>query len=387
MSPANAASCFRGHTLWFVLVPPLLFPLPWVPMKRVISSELIERLAYESGFDFCGVVKAESPPFADTLRNWVKAGYAADMRWFERSLQTRLDPRRILPEAQTVISVGMSYFCEEPDPAVWNDPSRGRLARYTWGPDYHEVMRSRLRALADSLQSVTGRTFRWCACVDSSPILERSLAVTHTGFIGRNAVYIHPTLGLYVVLGELLISEPADKTSNITAFAECHPCAACIETCPTSALVAPYTLDARRCIAYLTVENRGAIPVELRSKIGNWLLGCDECLQICPFAGLSRSGRLVGTWRFDLDRCCPRLEDVLRWSDRDFHIRYRGSVVARLGWRLFLRNALVAAGNSRVSDLAPLVKQFAESTDDVLKSHAEWALAKLQREPDRNKTA
>lgn len=357
-------------------------------MKSVISIELIESLACESGFDFCGVVKAEPPPFADTLPNWVKAGYAADMRWFERTLEKRADPRRLFPEVQTVITVGMSYFCENPDPAVWNEPSRGRLARYTWGPDYHEVMGARLKTFAELLQSATGRKFRWRACVDSSPVLERSFAAIHTGFIGRNAVYIHPTLGLYVVLGELLISERVDnKTSRTTALTECPPCAVCIETCPTQALVAPYTLDARRCIAYHTVENRGAIALELRPKIGRWLFGCDECLQVCPFAGLSRPGRLVGTWRFDPNLCCPRLEDVLRWADQEFRDRYHGSVVERLGWRLFLRNALIAAGNSRVTELAPLVERYVESSDDLLKSHAEWALAELRQAPGHTTTA
>ena len=348
-------------------------------MRRMIRAELVTELAREIGFDHCSVVPALPPPTADILTKWVAAGYAAEMRWLVRNLERRTDPRRLLPNARSVISVALSYFCQEPAPTLWNDPARGRLARYAWGPDYHELLRSKLKTLATSLEAAIGRHFDWRACVDSSPILERGIAATRAGFIGRNAVYIHPTYGLYVVLGELVISEDAEETPiNRSAGTECPPCAACMKACPTQALTAPYTLDARRCIAYHTVENRGIIPTEFRERIERWLFGCDECIQVCPFAKTLSCPGSARLWSFDPERCCPRLDDVLRWTEQDFLDRYRGSVVERLGWRLFLRNAIVASGHSTVEDLIPLVQAFATHQDDLLKTHAEWALARLR---------
>ncbi len=347
----------------------------------MIPLDTIETLARQIGLDFCSVARAGRAPHADALQEWVQAGYAADMRWFERSLQKRTDPRHVLADAQSVITVGVSYFCEAPPPELWNDPARGHVARYAWGPDYHAVLGHKLQKLAEALQAALGRSFQWRACVDSGPIIERGFAAARRGFIGRNAVYIHPTFGAYVVLGELLVAEAIEETAPLSQPARCPPCSACLESCPTQAFAAPYTLDARRCIAYHTVENRGNIPAGLRAHMRRWLFGCDECLQVCPFTNrLSRAGQ-AANWRFDPERHCPRLATLLQWRESDFEDCYTGTVIERLGWRRFLRNALVASGNSAFRELIPLVEHHAQSSDEMIRDHAEWALVALKQAP------
>jgi epoxyqueuosine reductase len=350
----------------------------------MLSYRVIADLAAEAGFDFCAVVLPEAVSDTSAIRALIQAGYLADMAWFERSLEKRADVRRWMPDVRAIITVGVSFFCENPPKEIWEDPSRARVARYAWGLDYHQTISAGLVKLAEHLQRLAGPNLRWRACVDSSPIFERRYAAAgRTGFITKNTMFVHSRYGACVLLGELLVSEPVEPSPSPPAQPTdpCGFCRACLTNCPTGALVADYTLDARRCIAYLTVENRSAIPIEFRARMRRWIFGCDECLQPCPFVHkLSQPDRLK-RWRFDPDISAPALRDALRWSEADFLERYAGTPVERIGRRRFLRNALVAAGNSGEKSLADLLAVHAASADALLRDHAEWALARLAQAP------
>lgn len=352
----------------------------------MIPFRVTAELAAEVGFDFCAAVSLDRPIDITETQRRVQAGYLADMKWFERSLEKRSDLRRWMPDVRSLITVGLSYFCENPPRELWDNPARGRIARYAWGPDYHKILTNGLRKMAAGLQQLVEHPLPWRACVDSGPVFERHFAAAgQAGFITRNTMFVHAQYGAYVVLGELLVSvplEPSPPAPHLPAD-PCPSCRACFAACPTHALVADYTLDARRCLAYLTVEHRTAIPAEFRRPMGRWIFGCDECLQPCSYAlrALPSAGGLK-YWKFDPDTSAPPLFEVLRWTERDFLERYAGTAVERIGWRRFLRNALIASGNSGEKSLADLLTLHARSSDDLLSEHAKWALARLAQAPN-----
>lgn len=341
----------------------------------------IEKKALELGFDAVGLAPAAPAAHADDLRGWLKAGRAAGMAWMGRDADRRADPAKALPGAKTIVVVGLSYFVEEPPPEFWNDPARGRIARYAWGRDYHNVMLPLLTELGAFVQAEGGQPLLFRACVDTGPVLERGLAEqAGLGFIGKNTNLINPKLGSYLFLGEILLDcQLAIGNCQLEIRNHsCGHCVRCLTACPTQALPEPYVLDARRCISYLTIEHRGAIPRELRRSMGNWIFGCDECQQVCPWVLKHSTPGRRRFLRFDPNTCAPRLVEVMTLDEAGFRERFGGTPVLRAGRRGLLRNAAVALGNAGDPAALPALEKAAGNADPLIREHAVWAVGQVR---------
>ncbi|MBN1991701.1 MAG: tRNA epoxyqueuosine(34) reductase QueG [Anaerolineae bacterium] len=359
-------------------------------------TQHIKEKAYHLGFDLIGIAPAQRAPHAAAYRRWLARGYAADMSWLARDPHRREDPRRVLPGAQSVIVVGLSYFTLNPPPELWNDPMRGRIARYAWGVDYHDILLPRLRELAEFVAKEADRSLEQRAYVDTGPVLERDFAAqAGLGFIGKNTLLIHPPLGSYLFLAEILLDlelehdEPAldggagchfgssDKTKR---RGDCGRCTRCLEICPTRAFPAPYILNSNRCISYLTIELKGSIPLELRSRLGNWIFGCDACQEICPWVRrYARPGR-QDFLKFDPEWAAPKLVDLMAMDEAAFQARFQDSPVKRAKRRGFLRNVAVALGNAgNPAALSVLEQAATHDAEPLIREHAAWAIEQIKR--------
>jgi epoxyqueuosine reductase len=359
-------------------------------------TERIREKAYDLGFDLIGVAPAARAPHADAYAAWVDAGYAATMGYMTRDVMRRQDPRQVLPGARSVVVAGLSYFVAEPAADLWNDPSRGRIARYAWGLDYHGVMAPRLRQLADFIAGEAGRETNYRAYVDTGPVLERDMAArAGLGFIGKNTCLISPALGSYLFLGEILTDldlspdpSPFRGGEQISPFpareggrggrsGTCGACTRCLVACPTQAFPAPYVLDSNRCISYLTIELKGSIPPDLRPLMGNWIFGCDVCQAVCPwprrFARPARDPFL----RFDPDRVAPRLLDLITLTGDGFRARFAGSSILRAKRRGLLRNVAVALGNWGDAQAIPFLRRALDDPEPLVREHAAGVLDQI----------
>src|SRR5262245_49778855 len=241
-------------------------------------TDSVKALATRLGFDRIAVGPASPPPHGAAFRRWVAAGHDGTMAYLGRRAEERLDPRRVLPGARSVVCVALNYY--QGDPPL--DPSWEPVARYAWGRDYHDVMTPRLEAIGAHLERAARARTR--AYVDTGPVLERDLAArAGLGWIGKNTMLLHPALGSWFFIGVVLTD--ADLVHDAPVPDRCGSCSACLDACPTGAFVAPYVLDARRCISYLTIEHRGEIPPELQGSVGGWQFGCDVCQRVCPWNG------------------------------------------------------------------------------------------------------
>lgn len=344
------------------------------------ASERICATARALGFDAVGVAPAEPPPHADFLREWLARGYAGEMAWLARRAAEREDPRRVLPGARSVVVVGLVY---DPGPEAGDAPaqSRGKVARYAGGADYHDVLGERLERLEQEIASLAPGT-RTRSYVDTGPVLERPLAArAGLGWIGKNTLLISPALGSYLFLGVVLTD--LALLSDAPEPDHCGSCRACLDACPTDAFAAPYVLDASRCLSYSTIELRGSIPEPLRAPQEDRVFGCDVCQEVCPWnnraarrvppdtGGLRAALAPRAAWRE------PRLDRLLALDATSFGELAGGTALTRSRWRGLLRNALIAAGNSGDGSLREAVRQHAESDDALLAEHARWALTRL----------
>ncbi|MBU1692965.1 MAG: tRNA epoxyqueuosine(34) reductase QueG [Verrucomicrobia bacterium] len=349
-------------------------------------SDHIRQKALELGFDLVGLAPASSPACAAALRDALARGYAAEMNWLGRSAERRARPGTVLPGARSVVALGCSYFVEWPDPALAQDPWRGRMAAYAWGRDYHDVLLPRLQELGQFL-SREARGVSWRAYTDTGPILERHFAAqAGLGFIGRNTLLVSPRFGSFISLGALLLDLELDYDAASpwgcagAGDAPDHPCGRCtrcLSTCPTGAFPSAFRLDARRCLSYLTIEHPGAIPPELRVGMGRWIFGCDLCQVVCPWVRRCSRPAARPFLRFEPERWAPRLTDLLELDERGFQTLYGGTPVARTGRRRLIRNALVALGNSGRPEARPALQRMRRDPDELLREHAEWALQRL----------
>lgn len=311
-------------------------------------AEELRAMALDAGFDVAGVAPTGPSPRAPALCAWLAGGLHAGMAWMARTAARRIDPRVAWPEAASFLVAGLSYFTADPPADLWNDPSRGRVARYAWGPDYHDTVGARLRALAERIRLAAGMTRPPRLFVDTAAVLERDLAErAGLGFIGRNAQWIAPSLGSYVHIGGLALPwRVEDAGSPSPPGLGCGRCRRCLAACPTGALAAERTVDARRCISWLTLECRGEIPAGLRSSMGRWIAGCDACQEPCPWVRAKSRPAGVPYLRFDADLHAPRLADVLALDEAGFRERYDGSILARTGLARLQRNAALALANA-----------------------------------------
>jgi epoxyqueuosine reductase len=335
-----------------------------------MKQALIEK-SRELGFDACGIAPAVAPPHGDAFERWLAAGMAAGMGWLERGREKRLDPERVLSGARSVIVLAVNYWQGAEEAQSSGEPVRGRVARYAWGEDYHQVIGEKLGALDRWLRERGGEQ-RWH--VDTGPILEREYAwLAGIGWYGKSAMLLDRSLGKWFFLGVILTS--LEMSADRPQKDRCGSCVRCIEACPTGALVGPRRLDARLCLSYLTIEHRGPIPEPLREKMGDRIFGCDACLEACPWNRFAQVSREVSFQMRDGARWPPR--DYLGLDEAGFRELFRGSAILRAKRGGFLRNVCVALGNVGGREDLPALRAAARDADPLVGEHAAWAIGRI----------
>lgn len=344
-------------------------------MKAAIRAK-----ALELGFDDCRFTTATPPGSAREFTDWIAAGRHGEMGYLARNAEKRVDPQRVLPGARTVIALAASYEASNPQSAIRN-PQCGLVARYARFDDYHDVLGEKLKSLTGFVNILGGTGARSLWYVDTGPILERDLAQrAGIGFIGKHTNVISRKLGNWIFLAEILTTlelDPDEPEKN-----RCGSCTRCIEACPTRAITAPFQLDARLCISYLTIELRGSIPIELRPLIGNRIFGCDDCLAVCPWNRFAREGGMMKA-HFRLDLATADLIELLELNNAGFKAKFAGTPILRAKRRGLLRNVCVALGNiGNESALAPL-KKACSDPEPLIAEHARWAVEQVAARMNR----
>ena len=335
----------------------------------------IRRWAGELGFQEAGIGGTALAADEARLLDWLRQGRHGEMHYMQRHGTRRSRPAELVPGTVRIISVRMDYLppdAEHPA-AVLNRPDRAYVSRYALGRDYHKVVRARLQKLADRIEAETG-PFGYRAFVDSAPVLEKAAARNAgLGWIGKHSNLIHPKAGSWFFLGELYTDLPLPVDPPFESE-HCGTCTACIDVCPTGAIVAPYEVDARRCISYLTIELRGAIPEEYRPLIGNRVFGCDDCQLVCPWNRFAHnSAEKDFRTRNGLD--APTLVDLFNWDEETFRKRTEGSAIRRIGYDCWLRNIAVALGNAPTSPAVITALRGRENhPSELVREHVHWAL-------------
>ena len=326
------------------------------------------------GFDLCRIAAPDAIPRApERLRAFIEAGCAGDMDWLAASEPRRADPRVLWPDVRAIVMLGMNYGPAGDPLALLADQGAANISVYARHRDYHDVIKGKLKELAGWLVSASGGDVK--VFVDTAPVMEKPLAAAAgLGWQGKHTNLVSRGHGSWLFLGSVfttlaLAPDPPEAD-------HCGSCRACLDICPTAAFPAPYRLDARRCISYLTIEHKGEIPEEFRRAIGNRVYGCDDCLAVCPWnkwAHEAREAKLVA--RADLTS--PRIADWLGLDDAAFRALFAGSPVKRLGWTRFMRNLLIAAGNSEDAGLVPAVRHHLDDPSPLVRDMAAWALGAL----------
>jgi epoxyqueuosine reductase len=347
-------------------------------MKTAVEID-VAGFAARAGFEIAGVSSVRQNPDFKRYSDWAERGNAGEMAYLtDYRAGLRQDVRSLVPSAKSVICVGKLYNGPEPYSTAFNDRERAWISRYAWGEDYHRILQRGLKRLARSLEDAVG-PFDWKACVDTAPVLERSLARdAGLGWIGKNTCLINERRGSWFFLGELITSLALPPNETPTPD-RCGTCTRCIQACPTQAIVpAPegnFEIDSRLCIAYLTIELHGSVDPSLRDGVGNHVFGCDICQDVCPW---NRRAEFTEDEAFAAQHFAPPLERMAALSESEFRDMFRESPVERARYRGFLRNVAVAMGNSGSARMIEPLKKLARSDDDLVGEHARWALQKLE---------
>ena len=348
------------------------------PDASMLAAE-IRRLGAELGFQAVGIADTDLSVAEARLGQWLDRGYHGEMDYMQRHGARRSRPPLLVPGTASVVSVRMDYLPEEDvDPATLLDhPGKAYVSRYALGRDYHKVLRSRLKTLGRRIEERIG-PFGHRVFVDSAPVLEKPLAEkAGLGWIGKHTNLIHEQAGSWFFLGEIYLDFPLPPDEP--ASSHCGTCRACIDVCPTDAIVAPYELDARRCISYLTIELKGPIPVPLRAAIGNRIFGCDDCQLFCPWNKFAKpTGEADFAPRHGL--ADADLVDLFAWSEAEFLSRTEGSAIRRIGHERWLRNIAVALGNAGTTpEVIAALRSRVATDSELLRDHVEWALDQHDR--------
>jgi epoxyqueuosine reductase len=346
-----------------------------MPQGTAAITEIKGRLvkfAASIGFDSCRVAPVEPPNHAKEFREWLRNSAHGEMEYMRRGEEKRADPQKILPGAKSIIVVALNYFQGETLRRS-QTAATGRIARYAWGDDYHDVIARKLNKLDKFLAEFGGEQKCY---VDTGPILERDHAArSGIGWHGKSTMLIDPRLGTWFFLAEILttLEFPRDEPQRD----RCGTCVRCITACPTGAITAPHRLDARRCISYLTIELKGSIPLEMRPLIGDRIFGCDDCLEACPwnrFAKLSRESAFAAHRSTVGTSLC----EYLLLSENEFREMFRNSPIKRIKRRGFLRNVCVALGNVGTAQDLPALEQALTDDAPLIVEHAQWAIAQIK---------
>ena len=326
--------------------------------------------AKQLGFAVCGIAPADQSHSA-ALNDWLEAGHHGTMEWMSARKEQRASPQALWPDAQSVIALGMSYAPAAPHP---DDAKRGIISHYAQGADYHDVVKKALKALARWLVDQSGCELK--VFVDTAPVMEKPLgALAGIGWQGKHSNLVSRTHGSWLFLGAIMTT--LRLTPDEPHADRCGSCTACHTVCPTNAFPAPYTLDARRCISYLTIEHKGPIPVEFRRAMGNRIYGCDDCLAACPWNRFAASAQANKAFAPRAELAAPSLADLLALDDAAFRLVFAGSPIKRIGRDRMVRNAAIAAGNSGSAQLAAPLKVLLDDPSDIVRDAARWALAEL----------
>ena len=341
------------------------------------ARRILEERARAAGFDLVGVTSAEPlREGGERLREWQEAGMAADMGYMQRPVELLSDPKRLQKSAKSVVSLGVSYYPgDHPE-----NPGGGRVARYAWGRDYHVVIKERLFRLREELEEELGVRIKARGFTDAVPLLERS-AAQHAGlgFFGRNSCVINGEIGSFFFIADLIVDLELEPDAHGTGT--CGRCTRCMDRCPTGAIKAPGVVDARLCISYLTIENRGEIPRGLRPLVGDWAFGCDVCQEVCPYNNKTKATKSRWPEFSEEAGAGPYLDLVevlgIR-TDEEFEDRFGGTPLTRPGRAGLLRNCCVAAGNLRLERAVPaLARCLGEESSVLVRGHAAWALGEI----------
>ena len=352
----------------------------------VALAAWIAREARRLGFELVGIAPAGPSTSAAQYQAWLERHYHGEMAYLARpeAVAKRQDVGRVLPGVQTVVVLAANYYTAALPAELSDDPARGVISRYAWGGDYHDLLNPRLRQLGDTIQARLGRPVAQRAYVDTGPLLEREWAArAGLGFVGRNTNLIHPRLGSWLFLSELLLAvkvSPGDLPRDDAppqAEGKCGTCTRCLEACPTGALIAPHVLDARRCISYLTIELKGPIPPDLRPLIGNRVFGCDICQEVCPWNQRFAQPTAEAAFQPRAEAMAPRLLDLMALDDEGFRRRFRGSPIKRAKRRGLLRNVAVALGNWGDRAAIPALAGTLHDPEPLIRGHAAWALGRI----------
>ena len=345
-----------------------------IRLKAAGAATLKEEIVAEAkalGFDSCRIARATPPAHGKEFRAWLRDGAAGEMEWIGRGKEKRCNPELVLGGVRSIIVVAMNYWQGTLPGDSPTDAIRGKIARYAWGEDYHQVMLRKLDRLDEFLQEHGGAQRCY---VDTGPILERDHAAeAGIGWHGKSTMLIDPKLGTWFFIGQIfttleLLPDPPQR-------ARCGTCSRCVTACPTGAITADHRLDARLCISYLTIELKGSIPIELRPLIGDRIYGCDDCLEACPwnrFASVAREIAFAATPAIHMS-----LRDYLALDDDQFRALFRRSPIKRIKRRGFLRNVCVALGNVGTLNDLPALKRAAFDSEPLVAEHATWAIDRI----------
>jgi epoxyqueuosine reductase len=340
-----------------------------VPNKPSLKDRL-KAEAERLGFVACGVTAADVS-HAAKLAEWLASGAHGEMGWMEARADQRASPQALWPEAKSVIALGMSYAPASDPLALAEASERGRISVYAQGADYHDVVKKALKALARWLIEAGGGDLK--VFVDTAPVMEKPLgAAAGLGWQGKHTNLVSQTHGSWLFLGAIFTT--LDLEPDAPSVDRCGSCDACQTACPTNAFPAPYTLDARRCISYLTIEHKGPIPLEFRKGIGNRIYGCDDCLAVCPWNKFADSAAANRAFVGRAELTAPALADLLALDDASFRRVFAGSPIKRIGRNRMVRNAAIAAGNSGSDALVAPLQRLLDDEDAVVREAAKWAL-------------
>jgi len=337
-----------------------------------MTKDELKSFALKAGFDAVGIAGAE-PQTWERYADWIRQGFHGEMAYLEKRSEERRILSRLLEGAKSVIAVAKRYYIPEKD----NDSSSfiGSVSRYAWGEDYHDVMREGLQKIADIIAERTSGAHQARVCVDSAPLLERDFAAqAGIGWVGKHTNLLNRDSGGWFFLGEVVTTLPLEP--DFPTAAHCGTCRRCLDACPTNAFSEPYSLDARKCISYLTIELKGSIPLELRPQLGQWIFGCDLCLEACPW---NRFAKPCAETRFQ-----PRQEwktidllEIMTLDEEAFRQRFKVSPILRAKRRGLLRNVAVALGNLRDQRAVPVLLDALRDPEPLIRAHAAWALGEI----------
>ncbi|MGH2559598.1 MAG: tRNA epoxyqueuosine(34) reductase QueG [Thermomicrobiales bacterium] len=349
------------------------------PTSRAVRlSATIKYLADEHGLTVSAITSADPfPNLEPVLIDRIDAGRLAGLDWFtaERA-RFSTTPRNLQATAQSIVAVGVAYWSVDPGKPADGEP-RGRIARYAWGVDYHDLLKERMRALHAAIEREVGRVIEARLLVDTARIVDRAVAArSGLGWYGKNACIIVPGHGSWVMLGELLLDLELEPDPPL--IQNCGRCRICLDRCPTGAIVAPYTIDTPRCLSFQTIEQRGAIPRELRPLLGDWVFGCDVCQDVCPYTKAAKPEPDPAFLPASGENAYPSLRRLLTLTPVEFRETYRGTAVTRAKRRGLARNAAVALGNiGTVEDVPLLTGILTDHDEPLVRQHAAWALSRL----------